>query len=65
MHEINLVSNGRIDRIVIYSVNGGIMYNKKYSSDNINVRLDDFVPGIYFIRVFRNGKSEVQKFVVM
>lgn len=59
-----LKNNTVIKSISIYNLNGKLVHKEEYNSNTINVNLNQYNNGIYFVRIIdNNGNVTVQKII--
>lgn len=69
---LNLISKGKnnsIDIVEIYNVNGALIISKDYSNNNFSslthkIDIENFIKGIYFLKVKTQSYTEIIKFIV-
>ncbi|MCC6372369.1 MAG: T9SS type A sorting domain-containing protein, partial [Bacteroidia bacterium] len=57
------LKNGLISNIVVTDVTGRVVLNSKTDSDKVNVNLNTFANGVYYVQVVSEGNSSVVKVV--
>jgi len=57
-------SNLNNSTLKIYSVTGQNIYDQPITNYSTEIKSDKLVPGIYFVAVTINSKTETQKFIV-
>jgi hypothetical protein len=55
--------NSKITNISIYNLTGQLIYNQQYNVSTVNILINDFKAGIYFIEITceKGGASNILK----
>ena len=57
------VSGNNVDRIIIYDLNGRLIFNSAFEEAKMQVDVSSFSPGVYLVAAIKGDQKVVRKFV--